>query len=228
MDKTEKIKFVTYIHDVAKLCRTEMNPEITDLWIELLSPWSFEDIRKAFIFYLRTEKFMPSPSDIVNILAGNQEEAARRALTKVVSALDNPGPYRTVVFDDPVIHATLVELGGWLRPIGFRTDREYEFWRRDFLSYYDHFAKIFMRGDLEYPSRLLGLTDRENASLGALGQQALSTSKPVYIGDPSKARETEVKGISSGSISPSLSSRLSHVSLGKSFPSENMLTNIKC
>ena len=95
-------------------------------------------------------------------------------------AVRQVGTHRSVVFDDPLIHRVLQEMGGWIG-MGQKTEDEWPFVAKEFENRYRGYA---MRGERpEYPPVLVGIADATNARGG------FKTEQPMLIGAPEKAQE---------------------------------------
>lgn len=156
----------------------EITEMVFRMWVKGLQDWSYSEVESAFSRFLLIESRMPTLRDIVRILRGSEEELALSALIKVEKAMSRHGSYSTVVFDDPIIHAVVDELGGWIKCCRV-TDKELTWWEKDFRERYRHHLCCGVPADV--PSRLLGILDETNLPYGAIPQ------KPVVIGDYEKA-----------------------------------------
>lgn len=65
MNNSDKQKFGMIITSCAVIYRQETKTEVLDLFWMLLNEYSMDDVSKAFKDYMRTEKFMPTPADII-------------------------------------------------------------------------------------------------------------------------------------------------------------------
>ena len=78
---------------------------------------------------------MPKPGEIVGALQGKQNEQSLLAWVKVTKGIRQAGSSKTVIFDDPLIHAVIADLGGWIRLCRL-TERELNFQQREFERLY--------------------------------------------------------------------------------------------
>lgn len=138
-----------------------------------------ESVSRAFACWINAgDSRMPTPVEILKILRGSEEDLALAALIKVEKAMSRHGSYATVVFDDPIIHAVIDELGGWIKCCHV-TEKELTWWEKDFRERYRHHLR---RGiPLDVSPKLLGILDETNLPHGETPQ------KPVVIGDYEKA-----------------------------------------
>jgi len=163
---------------ISRMNNREMSAEIFKIWLAALNSHPFEEIKNAFNRYIQTESGMPAPADILNILRGSEEDLALAALIKVESAMSRYGSYATVVFDDPIIHAVIPELGGWVRTCRL-SENEFTWWKKDFRERYQHHLRYGTLTNL--PPKLLGIYDEKNLLFGEKPQ------KPEVVGNYEKA-----------------------------------------
>ena len=123
-------------------------------------------------------RFMPKPGEIVGALQGKQNEQSLLAWVKVTKGIRQVGASKTVIFDDPLIHAVIADLGGWIRLCRL-TERELNFQQREFERLYACYLQRPLR---RYPRQLTGIADTANAASGYEERQ-----KPVLLGDPTQA-----------------------------------------
>lgn len=133
------------------------------VWWESCKAFDLEQIRKALTAHaMHPERgsFAPRPSDFVRELSGTFTDRALIAWARVSRAMSEVGAYATVDFGDPVIHATIRELGGWSMVCRAPND-EQQFLQKRFC---DFFRTYTARGAPEAPLALQGEHDGENAA----------------------------------------------------------------
>ncbi len=152
-------------------------------WVDSLEPFELEQIRKAFNSHMRDPdggRFMPKPAHLMKFLEGNATDKAAIAWGKALEAASSVGAYTDVIFDDPAIHATIEDLGGW--PKFCRTETaELSYLQHRFTQSYQAYAN---KGDFEYGRRLNG--DRSPDS--EYEKKDIPLPRPALIGDPVKAQ----------------------------------------
>lgn len=104
-------------------------------------------------------QFMPKPADLIRMMQGSSQDKALQAWHKVDKTLRTVGPYRSVVFDDPLIHRVLHEMGGWIA-LATKTEDEWPFVAREFEHRYRAFAG--RQETPEYLPLLVGMAEAEN------------------------------------------------------------------
>lgn len=106
-----------------------MEPRVVYMVFQSLIAFSLADIERAISRHITnadTGQYPPKPADIVRLLQGSSQSASGEAWAKVDYAIRCVGNYRSVVFDDPKIHAAIERLGGWQK-IALTDEKEYPF-----------------------------------------------------------------------------------------------------
>lgn len=177
-------------HLMRALCELYDKPfslEKVEIYYNALTRYPLEDVQRAFNAHAADPErgmFMPKPADVVRHLEGTGTARAQAAWTRVYDALRHVGPWQSVVFDDPRIHAVLSDMGGWIA-LGQLQEKEAPFRAREFETRYRAYLE---RPPREYPRQLLGHT--AHAALMA-GHPAPA---PVLVGDPDAARQVYLAG----------------------------------
>lgn len=157
-------------------------PSLLRTYFEALKRFSLDDIRQGLSRHIGDPdqgQFMPKPADIIRNIDGNTQTQAELAWTKVDQAIRRVGPWQTVVFDDPIIHAVIADMGGWVHLCNVKTE-EYPFRHNEFSKRYRGYSG---RDVVQAARKLIGITESENQQRNMAHTQA-----PVLIGDISKAK----------------------------------------
>ena len=153
-----------------------------DIWWNALNAYDLAVITEAFNRHLAnpdTGQFVPKPADIIRMLQGSTQDSALRAWATVDKAVHGVGPYSDVVFDDPLVHRIIHDMGGWI-VLCSKLDNEWPFVAKEFENRY--------RGDktrderLDYPAKLIGLITAHNE------QKGFSIEPPILVGNELKAK----------------------------------------
>jgi hypothetical protein len=159
-----------------------------DIWWNALKQYDLAAITTAFNRHLMNPdsgQFQPKPADIVKMLQGTTQDAALSAWAKVDKAVRHIGTYRSVVFDDPIIHVVLHDMGGWMA-LGQKTEDEWPFVAREFENRYRGFKA---RNEVpEYNRVMLGLADAANE------KQGYKQQPPMLVGNESRAKQVMLGG----------------------------------
>lgn len=161
-------------------CGRAISPGAIELAFEALRPHDLGAITAALTAHVRDPEvgqFPPKPADVVRHIEGAPEQRAALAWAKLRQAVRRVGPYRSVAFDDAIIHAVIRDLGGWAASGEWRTE-ELPFREQDFRRAYRAYAS---RGGLAYPPYLLGISQIHNEAGGH------DLEPPMLVGDPDKA-----------------------------------------
>ena len=108
------------------------------------------------------------PAEFIEHMGGTHtgEERAMLATEEVLDKMEMKGASNSVVFEDPVITATIIRLGGWpelCQEVRERGDKIH-FWKNEFSKMYRAVAKQGIPKSL--PSRLPGLDEKNNIRKG--------------------------------------------------------------
>lgn len=183
MIDTDREPFYALLANVYAFYRTDTSPFALGVWWQGMRPYEFEAVSRAISTHCTNPdvgQYLPKPADIVRMLQGGTQDQAMGAWSKLDAALRVVGPYRDVVFDDPLIHAVLSDMGtGWLG-LAEKNEDEWPFLGKEFAMRYRGFA---MRRECPaYPPVLIGIAGANNRHEGK------SIEPPVLLGDIDKAR----------------------------------------
>lgn len=127
------------------------------------------ELKRAVQRAMKECKFMPVPMELrelAGIATGSQRAAL--AFDIFANAVSIHGVYASVTFDDPLINATVRNLGGWERccNVGAEEDvSKFDVWlRKEFERVYSGMLKSGATAEMCCP--LGGLIDRENRANG--------------------------------------------------------------
>ncbi len=181
MESADKRPFAKLITGLAQTFQTPISASDLENYWRWLRPYALSAIERAVVDFCRSpeaHQFFPKPGELVAALEGGSTGQALRAWSKVMHAIRRAGAYRTVVFDDPLIHTVVWDMGGWQTLCTMLT-RDEPFKAREFEKRYTSYLS---RPPTVHPRQLTGISDTVNA---AKGYQ--STSAPMLIGDEQKA-----------------------------------------
>lgn len=122
----------------------------------------------------------PSPAEIREYCLGLKEYELEakilKAKEKLKKAITNIGTYKSVAFDDPIIHLIIRDIGGWIKVGIMNIDEFNNFLKWDFSKLY----KIYLTNKFEeIPTYFLGIEKNSN--------------NIIYIGDEQKAKNWILK-----------------------------------
>jgi hypothetical protein len=118
LQQNERDEFLRVLNSVSAMYRQELSPDVVELWWNVLADYDLAAIRQALTRHLRnpdTGQYMPKPADVIKFMCGTTQDAALLAWAKVHAAIRREGSWSDVAFDDPITHAVLQDMGGWIR-----------------------------------------------------------------------------------------------------------------
>lgn len=184
-------QFLEMITAMAEIYGKKLSPPAIKLYWQILKPYPIEKINQAAANILTGRKYstFPLPADFMEYVnpQASLEEKSALAVEAVLDKMEYKGAFYSVIFDDPIIHAAIERLGGWIRlcaEIGKMQPRELPFWKKEFCRIYSALAKIPNLRDI--PSRLIGRCESENIANGYLDPDTmiltLPQGEPIKIG----------------------------------------------
>ena len=184
MEASDRREFTTHLANAWTLYGKPLTPGTLDIFWHGLKPYAFEAVKRALNLHIVDPdrgQYAPKPADLIRLIEGDTETQALRAWGKALDGLKRAGVYASVVFDDPLIHTVITDMGGWVglgqMKTADETYRGHEFARR----YRGYLAQ---RALPAYPERLKGLIEKQNAAAG----YDEGIPEPILLGDPAKAR----------------------------------------
>lgn len=200
MDDTleEKRRFAALITGLSDYYKSEVSRAVLGIYWEGLRYYSYEAIEKACWAHTQLPdeagRWMPRNSDIIKMIDGSTLDQATQAWTKVDTAMRTRGTWDDLVFDDPIIHRVIADMGGWVL-LGTKTEGdkgEWPFLAKEFQTRYRSYRA---KGQMpEYPRLLVGIANAQN---GIGGKFKLP---PILIGDRTRAVQV-LKGIDAPRLS---------------------------
>lgn len=188
MNKNDVEGFNQVLISAAEVTGKSLSAQSLVLYWDLLSTFELTDIRNAVQAHLKnpeTGSFMPKPADIIKFINGSSESRSMQAWTKVDKAIRTVGIHESIAFDDPLIHAVIESMGGWITLNNIQNHKEIAFKAVEFEKRYRGFL-ITPPGN-NYPSYLIGSTEMGNSQRGY--------KTPVYLfGQPDRAKYVKNHG----------------------------------
>lgn len=175
MQEQDREKFWMLLNSTSEMYG-KSNPSkiLFKLWWSALRDYQYEDVARAFSSHLKntdTGQFMPKVADIVRVFEGTSDNKSAAAWMQVDKAVREHGSYPDIVFNDPIIHACIEALGGWVK-LCTKDDREWVFVQKDFERYY----KTYIGKQVLTQERLSGLVSMNSSKIG------VESKEVVYIG----------------------------------------------
>ena len=185
MTQADFDRFEVLMQGVAECYGQTLSAQGVALRFKLLEQFDMAEVRQAALSIMATRKYtsMPTPADFLeHISGGSAEDKAEVEAGKVLAAIGKHGAYASVLFDDAVTQAVIVQAyGGWPKLCADCGVEESEHWFRK------NFAKTwaaYSRQGVKQSGHLPGLFEITNYSNGFFDY----VDPPKLIGDPDKAR----------------------------------------
>jgi hypothetical protein len=182
MQSRDRLAFAEVMHAVHALYRVDLSEAVLGIWWEAMRSYDLAEVQHALNRHAMNPdngQYLPKPADVVRLLQGSTLDVAHLAWTKLMRAVSRAGAYQSVVFDDPLMHAVVSDMGGWPELCRKRVE-EIPFAEREFVERYRGYR--VRGGATRYPSYLPGLAEQHNAAAG------LPVAPPVLLGDAARAR----------------------------------------
>ncbi|MGV1045540.1 DUF6475 domain-containing protein [Limnohabitans sp.] len=186
-----------FLADALSYWRVDLSWFSLSVWQQACEPFTLEQVRKAFTAHATDPQrgmFPPKVADIVRALQGTHGDRSLIAWGKTLEAMSRVGAWRDVVFDDPVIHAVVQDLGGWVK-LCRMPSKDIGYVQHRFCQTYQAYASV---GHLDYPAVLAG----DCSPGGEYHRYGLPEPEVVHIGKRAQAALVLAGG--SASKAPSL------------------------
>jgi len=156
-----EIKFKEYMATLCELHDRTMSKLLTDLYWKVLEPFTDEECESAFKEIIYSNKFFPKPADFREVLCGKKENKATMAWLEVLNAVARIGNYKSVKFNDQLIHSVINAMGGWPQLCLMESNDE-KWKQKEFERLYEVISE---RGG-NHPEYLPGTCEMNNFSTG--------------------------------------------------------------
>lgn len=190
MKQADFNRLLNLLTDVHTMYRKDFEPRLTQVWFNALAAYTFEDVEIGINRHLlnpESGRFLPLPADIVRVVDGGTGIQAAEAWTKVEQAVKRAGPWRSVIFDDAIIHRVIEDMGGWTKMNDHATMEDLKFAGIEFGKRYQGYV---LKGGVsqDYPAKLLGYAESANANRG------FQVEAPLLVGISSVATKVGTGG----------------------------------
>lgn len=219
MQPTDRHAFADMLTKVMSYYARDTSTFLLDVFWSGLEHHELDVVRRAFQLHMTSPdngQFPPKLSDISRYIEGSTQTQGMRAWATVEATIRSVGAYRSVVFDDPLVHVVIIEMGGWVTLCRCSVD-ELPFKAKDFERRY---AAYRLRRDLpSFAACLVGESESENRLNGRNDYQVF----PVLIGDPDRAirvmsngtlnsgiRITDARAVTTGALAQLTQRKLQH------------------
>lgn len=171
MNSNDHEKFGKLIAGVFGVYGRECSDEVIEVYYRCLEDYSIDDLSRCFSAHIKNPDngvFIPKPADIIRMMKGNSKSKSIIAWDKAFNAINSS---YDVVFDDPIIHAVIRDMGGWVKfcssVTDFNKDKIETAFRERYKNYIEYglsdFPKILKGNGNFYrpePPRFIGNHDK--------------------------------------------------------------------
>lgn len=206
MQTQDVSKFTMLMAGIGELYGKTISSQLIDIYWQVLRKYDLIDVQNAFQSHVKNPdcgQFFPKPADIIRFIEGNGESKALMAWAKAERAMIQIGRYQSVVFDDPLIHSVIEDMGGWVKFCAMKNE-QMPFVANEFQKRYMGYV---IKNPERHPKYLWGISECDNTKNGFL------VEPPILIGDPEKAKEVLKLGGGTALLTEPLEKSLSKVIL---------------
>lgn len=190
MQPNDQTRFAAAFTGIQEYYGREVSDTVMEMYWRGLAAFDISIVERAFQQHVMTAeagRFFPKLADLVQWIEGSAGDKAQLAWTKVLFAIGSVGHYETVVFDDPLIHAVVSDMGGWISMCELLVDDQ-PFKAKEFESRYRAASNKAERPT--FPAKLVGSFEASNRVTGHLD----AIPAPVLVGDQEKAKQVLALG----------------------------------
>jgi len=188
MQDFDKPQFEALMVSTAGMYNRKLDAMTVSMYFNALARFDISDVQTGFNRHIQNPdsgQYWPKPADIIRNLQGASETRSGAAWTVVDKTVRTVGPYQNVVFDDPVIHAVISDMGGWITLCNSSAE-DYPFRANEFKKRYTGYLT---NPPSDYPKMLIGISQARN---DAAGKKHID--KPRVIGCIDTARLVYSRG----------------------------------
>lgn len=167
MNAEDRPRFLEIMNSLAATFCREPTAALLDGYWSALADISIDALAYAAKQALTSSTFMPKPVELRRLtgeLSGT--DRASLAWRCVMRALEEHGIYRTIEFDDPIIHGAVRTVGGWERLGDLDAEQLERFESRKFADAYAALWRMDLHEGDDRVEPLVGLHDRNNQAKG--------------------------------------------------------------
>jgi len=135
MTKQDEKKVLQSIAGLCEVKDKKFSNALAEIYINALADYPGDEILKAINHCVKTNKWFPQPSEIIQAIEGDPEERALNAWDTLFSAIRQHGRYGKILFQDSKIGRLVQTFGGWDAVCSW-TNQEVDFRRIEFVRSY--------------------------------------------------------------------------------------------
>lgn len=135
MTKADEKRVLEIITGLCELKGKTFSKAIGEIYLNALANYPADAILIAINQCVRTNKWFPQPSEIIQTIEGDPEERALEAWDALFTAIRQHGRYGKIMFQDSRIGRLVQSFGGWDQVCSW-TNQEIDFRRIEFVKSY--------------------------------------------------------------------------------------------
>lgn len=184
MDKKAFLKVMYGISEIFN-SGNPLNEQLLDIYFNIFNKYSIDTFTQAVTRMLTTRTFnsFPKPAEIIQEIEGSSEDKSLTAWLLVKETIARVGAYKSVQFDDLVIHTVISAMGGWPKVCEVLDD-DLKWMQKEFERLY-RLCKTWPTKII----RLVGLTEQQNSAR----DYNRFNSPVVQIGNTSMVKKIEAE-----------------------------------
>jgi hypothetical protein len=165
--KTEHEIKLNAVLSMCELFRPPLSDDAAGLYVAALEDLTAAQVVRACARLATTARFRPVPADVREAAGAaipQAQDRATLAFQALKEACSRVGLYRSPDFDDPLINATVRNLGGWTRACEMPCSEFDTWYRRSFVEVYEMFCRT--GADEHHAAPLVGELEQQNLENG--------------------------------------------------------------
>jgi hypothetical protein len=143
MNSTDRIEFTQGLMLLAEIYNRKLSELLLQAYWDCLKSYSLASFKQVLCHFLKNPDSanhgFPSPAAWIKVLEGDSQAKGLAAWTKVIRAIRYVGQYESVTFNDPITHAVINDMGGWIF-LCKQPERELIFLQKEFERRYVNYA----------------------------------------------------------------------------------------
>ena len=197
--ETDRAAFALELSTLAEIFAEPVSQARYAGYFEVLKDLDLAVVLSAIRAAARTLKFFPKPAELRELAEGSIDDLGAVAWTRLLLAIERVGTYQSVDFGDPILHAVIVQMGGWgeMWRLERIDERERGFKRMEFTRLYGAFSRRGLSG--RTVGHLVGQAEGANALQATSWERGREHVDPVLrIGDHGQVLPEQMPALVSG------------------------------
>lgn len=138
MDSNDKEEFMKEFTTMCEIYDKTASKALLAIYFETLRAFTVEKIKQAIIQHVKTSKFFPNPSDLLDLLQGNQYQIAEKEAQAVIALINHEGRYADYKhrLSPETITTINNRFGGWGSLCAFLETSKFNWFVKEFKEAY--------------------------------------------------------------------------------------------